>query len=64
VFFFLLPSTLEEELQRMINSFWWGSKDQTIRGINWLSWEKLTMKKEFGEMIFRHLHAFNLAMLG
>ena len=39
-------------------------KKAYLRGINWLSWEKLTMKKEFGEMIFRHLHAFNLAMLG
>ena len=26
--------------------------------------EKLTMKKEFGGLGFRHLHGFNLAMLG
>jgi hypothetical protein len=61
---FLLPSTLGEEIQRMINSFWWGSNRGQNKGINWLSWDKLTMRKEFGGMGFRHLYGFNLAMLG
>lgn len=60
---FLLPSTLEEELQRMMNLFWWGLSIQQSKVINWLKWEKHTMKKEHGSMGFRHLHAFNLAML-
>jgi len=29
-----------------------------------MSWEKLTMKKEFGGMGFWHLHTFNHVMLG
>jgi hypothetical protein len=61
---FLLPTTLGEEIQRMINSFWWGSNRRQGRGINWLSWDKLTMRKEYGGMGFRHLFGFNLAMLG
>ncbi|MCH82487.1 RNA-directed DNA polymerase (Reverse transcriptase), partial [Trifolium medium] len=61
---FLLPTTLGEEIQRMINSFWWGTNRRQGRGINWLSWDKLTMQKEFGGMGFRHLYGFNLAMLG
>nr|KYP47844.1 hypothetical protein KK1_030479 [Cajanus cajan] len=61
---FLLPTSLEDEIQRMLNSFWWGSNHHTGRGIKWLSWDKLTMRKEYGGMSFRHLHGFNLAMLG
>lgn len=29
-----------------------------------MSWECLTIKKKLGGMRFRHLHAFNLSMLG
>jgi len=60
---FLLPTTLGEEIQRMINSFWWGSNRSQGKGINWLSWDKLTMRKEYGGMGFRHFFGFNLAML-
>lgn len=48
----------------MINSFWWGSNRRQGKGINWLSWDKLTMGKEYGGMGFRHLFGFNLTMLG
>ncbi|KAJ9558242.1 hypothetical protein OSB04_012856 [Centaurea solstitialis] len=61
---FLLPTTLAEEIERMINSFWWGSKQSGGKGINWLRWEKLSVQKEFGGMGFRDFHGFNLAMLG
>jgi hypothetical protein len=60
----LLPETLGEELERMINSFWWGTNKASGRGINWLRWEKLAMRKEHGGMGFRHFYGFNLAMLG
>ena len=61
---FLLPTSLGEEIQRMINSFWWGSNRRQGKGINWLNWDKLTMRKEYGGMGFRHFFGFNLAMLG
>ncbi|PNX94584.1 ribonuclease H, partial [Trifolium pratense] len=48
----------------MINSFWWGSNKASCKGINWLRWEKLAMRKEYGGMGFRHFYGFNLAMLG
>jgi ribonuclease HI len=48
----------------MLNSFWWGSNRGSGKGINWLSWEKLTMRKEYGGMGFRHVYGFNLALLG
>ena len=48
----------------MLNLFWWGSKGASTRGINWLNWDKLSMKKKFGGIGFCNLHGFNLAMLG
>jgi hypothetical protein len=60
----LLPDTLGDELERMINSFWWGTNKAQGRGINWLRWEKLTIRKEHGGLGFRHMYSFNLAMLG
>jgi len=61
---FLLPTSLGEEIQKMINSFWWGTNTRNGRGIHWLSWDKLTMRKEYGGMGFRRLFGFNLAILG
>lgn len=57
---FLLPSTLEDNLQKMKNSFWWDLKNNS-RGIHWMSWG---VEKDFGGLRFRFLLAFNLSMLG
>lgn len=55
---FLKLATLKEQLQKMINSFWWGNNKRSSKGMNWLNWDKLTMKKEFGGLGFWHLHGF------
>lgn len=60
---FLLPETLGEEMKRMLNSFWWGSGRGRNRGINWLSWEKITIWKEYRGMGVHHFYGFNIAML-
>ncbi|PNY06371.1 ribonuclease H, partial [Trifolium pratense] len=61
---FLLPTTLGEEIERMMNSFYWGTKKNGGRGINWLRWDKMTVSKDNGGLNFRDLEGFNLAMLG
>ena len=61
---FQLPSNLLIAIERKINVFWWGHGRSATRGINWLSWEKLSMHKSHGGMGFKDLSAFNLAMLG
>ena len=48
----------------MLNSFWWCSKPTRGRSINWLSWDKVCLKKDDGGLSFRSFHCFNLAMLG
>ncbi|CAN1746948.1 LINE-1 retrotransposable element ORF2 protein [Linum perenne] len=61
---FLIPTTLAEEIQIMMNSFWWGRKGNGGGGISWMRWERLSVRKEHGGMNFRDLTGFNLAMLG
>jgi len=48
----------------MLNSFWWGSNRQSGKGIKWLWWDRVAMRKEYGGMGFRNLYGFNLAILG
>jgi len=61
---FLLPTSIGDEIEKMLNSFWWGAKGENRNGIRWLSWDKLTMRKEWGGMGFRNIYGFDLAMLG
>ncbi|CAN1818577.1 Transposon TX1 uncharacterized 149 kDa protein [Linum perenne] len=61
---FRIPPTQAEELERMLNSFWWGTNKNGSGGIAWMRWERLCVRKEFGGMGFRSLTGFNLAMLG
>ncbi|CAN0857722.1 hypothetical protein LINGRAHAP2_LOCUS6887 [Linum grandiflorum] len=61
---FLLPITLLEEIERMINNYWWGTEGSGGGGIAWMRWERLCFRKEAGGMGFKDLYGFNLAMLG
>ena len=60
---FLLPLTLCEELERMMNSFWWGRDLEKKKGICWTSWDNLCRYKKEGGLSFRNLHNFNLALI-
>lgn len=43
---FLLPVSLTDDLQKMMNSFWWGNKADGGLSINSLSWNHLSNIKE------------------
>jgi len=60
----MLPTSFGDEIERMMNSFYWGSKTNDGRSINWLNWDKMTACKDNGGLNFRGLEIFNLAMLG
>lgn len=60
---FLLLIYICDEIERMLNSFWWGVKGANRNGIRWMSWDKLIMRKGWGDMGFRNIYGFNLAML-
>lgn len=61
---FLIPKTLCQELERMMNAFWWSSNSSNNKGIKWLSWTRMSMSKKQGGLGFRDLHGFNMALLG
>ncbi|CAJ2637135.1 unnamed protein product [Trifolium pratense] len=61
---FTIPSSLCDEIEKMMNSFWWGHSGARNKGIHWMSWDKLSMHKNDGGMGFKNLTAFNLALLG
>jgi len=60
---FLLPGSLINEIEKMLNSFWWGYNSANSRGWHWLSWERLLVPKVFRGIGFKGLKAFNMAMV-
>jgi hypothetical protein len=59
---YLLPDNLIQDIERMINAFWWGGGSNTS-GIKWLAWDKLACPKDEGGLGFRDFHSFNMAMV-
>ncbi|PNX97372.1 ribonuclease H, partial [Trifolium pratense] len=59
---YLLPETTIKEIERMMNSFWWGGGANN-KGIKWLAWDRMAYPKGLGGMGFKDLHTFNLAMI-
>jgi hypothetical protein len=59
---YLLSESTIKDIERMMNSFWWGGGSHR-KGIRWLAWDQMTCPKAVGGMDFRDLHTFNLAMM-
>lgn len=59
---FKLPRGLCLAINDMLRSFWWGCKDGK-RKPSWVSWETMCSPKFSGDMGFRDIELFNLAML-
>jgi hypothetical protein len=59
---YLLPESTIKEIERMMNSFWWGGGAQN-QGTKWLASDRMAHPKAHGGMGFRDLHYFNLAMI-
>ncbi|GAU30590.1 hypothetical protein TSUD_392810 [Trifolium subterraneum] len=59
---YLLPDSLINDIEKMINAFWWGGGDNN-KGIRWLAWKKMAYPKEKGGLGFRDFHSFNMAMV-
>ncbi|KAK2384992.1 putative mitochondrial protein [Trifolium repens] len=59
---YLIPEAIIKEIERMLNSFWWGGGSQN-GGIKWLAWDRMTFPKAYGGLGFRNLHLFNMAMV-
>lgn len=60
--FFLLPKELYDKIQQVMARYWWGEQGDQMR-LHWRSWNRLCKPKNEGGLGFRHLYAFNLALL-
>ena len=60
---FLLPMKLCEDIEVLINKFWWFSDVDKSKGIRWMSWKNMCHPKKYGGMGFKRIREFNLAML-
>ncbi|XP_074326592.1 uncharacterized protein LOC141664534 [Apium graveolens] len=45
---FMVPKTLCQEIERLMNAFWWKSNVSTGKGIRWCAWDKISMSKKSG----------------
>ncbi|XP_019183749.1 PREDICTED: uncharacterized protein LOC109178667 [Ipomoea nil] len=59
---YLLPFTLCNALERLMNRYWWGQKGSQ-GSIHWMSCDRMCVPKKFGGMGFKRLHEFNIALL-
>lgn len=59
---FKLPKALCNELEQMLGNFWWGSRDNEHK-THWMSWKRMGKAKDQGELGFRNLECFKLALL-
>lgn len=59
---FQIPMEIFENIKKRMNAFW-GCNKVTEKGIRWLSWDKLCASKFDGELGFKSLRLFNVAML-
>lgn len=61
---FFIPSSVEGEIERAMNSFWWSNGSVHSKCIKWLSWDRLAMKKKKEIMSLKNLYTFNISLLG
>ncbi|KAK6131702.1 hypothetical protein DH2020_034499 [Rehmannia glutinosa] len=59
---FRLPDNILHKIQSMAAQFFWGGSEND-RKLHWVSWNKIARSKDKGGLGFRHLRAFNLALL-
>lgn len=60
---FKIPLSICKSIEKSIARFWW-KNDQNRKGIHWQKWDLLKASKDYGGLGFRHLIAFNEALLG
>lgn len=61
---FLIPKSFSQEIEKMLNGYWWKGNSNNNRGLRWLSWDKMCKSKCKGGLGFRNLYGFNMALLG
>ena len=60
---FKLPKNLCKDIEALTRKFWRGYSGEAKK-IHWIAWKKLCLPKLHGDLGFRELEKFNLALLG
>lgn len=58
---FRLPKEICSEINTILAKFWWGSGDR--KGMHWYSWNRVSVPKREGGLVFKDLETFNQALL-
>lgn len=61
---FLLPLEMCRDMEQIMCKFWWRLNSKKVKGIHWMSWDRMCKPKKDGGLGFRHVHDFNVALLG
>ncbi|XP_019175768.1 PREDICTED: uncharacterized protein LOC109171094 [Ipomoea nil] len=61
---FLLPKGLFNEIEVLLNMYFWTENANNAKGLRWKTWKCLRLPKDKGGMDFRQLHEMNLTLLG
>jgi hypothetical protein len=59
---FDITKELCDQMSTMVCRFWWAQQDNENK-VHWMSWDKLSLPKNWGGLGYKDLHSFNLAML-
>lgn len=60
--FFKAPRVVLEEITRIQKQLLWGYKEGR-RGMCWVKWDKVCLKKEYGGLGVKNVEAFNFAII-
>ena len=60
---FKLPKKLCKDISSLMTNYWWGDSNGKNK-LHWLSWKKLSMKRNAGGLGFKDIEAYNKALLG
>jgi hypothetical protein len=60
---FIPPSSFIDDIEKMLNTFWWGGGNANRNDIYWLARERLSYPKDKGCLSFCNFEAFNMAMV-
>lgn len=59
----LIPESVCDDIERLMNPYWWENGAGSTRDIRWRSWKRLCVVKEGGGLGMKELYKFNIAIL-
>nr|XP_027086514.1 uncharacterized protein LOC113708252 [Coffea arabica] len=60
---FKLPRKMCKDIRSMMANYWWGETNGKNK-MHWVSWRKMSMKRNEGGLGFKDIEAYNKALLG